>query len=130
MGYTTEFEGQFTITPPLDPMLCAWVRSLHEPGDRHPDDAAESPGGYCQWEPTRDGSGLKWDGEEKFYEWENWLEFIVARLGRHGRIVSGSVRWQGEVKSDRGTLSVVDGKAHRAVDDVKSCPHCGEIIEE
>jgi len=106
MGYTTEFEGQFTFTSPLPPEVATRIKAVHDS-----EDEPDSPGGYCQWELTGDGTGLRWDGGEKFYDYDDWLQWIVDTiLAPAGVGLSGSVQYQGESIGDFGVLTVVDGK--------------------
>jgi hypothetical protein len=65
------------------------------------------PGLWCQWEPNGDGTGICWDGGEKFYYYVEWLEYIVERfLKPWGLTLSGEVEWRGEDPSDLGLISV------------------------
>jgi len=67
------------------------------------------PSLWCQWVPTDDGTAIQWDGGEKFYEYENWLRYIVEEfLVPWGRTLNGTVAWTGEDPSDRGKLIVKD----------------------
>jgi len=65
------------------------------------------PGLWCQWVPSDDDQGIEWDGGEKFYNYTEWLKYLVKRfLAPWGYVLSGSVAWDGEDHSDRGTLVV------------------------
>jgi len=67
------------------------------------------PGLWCQWVPTDDGTAIQWDGNEKFYEYEAWLSFVIdSFLKPWGRTLDGEVTWEGEDSSDRGKLIVKD----------------------
>lgn len=67
------------------------------------------PGLWCQWEPTPDRSGLRWNGAEKFYAYEDWLRYLIQKLlVPWGYKLEGSVSWIGEEYLDSGVLSVVD----------------------
>lgn len=67
------------------------------------------PGLWCQWVPTEDGWGLEWDGGEKFYDYVEWLEYIIKNfLAPKGYVLNGTCDWYGEESDDRGTLVVVD----------------------
>lgn len=35
------------------------------------------PGLWCQWTPTADYAGLEWNGVEKFYHYEDWLQYAI-----------------------------------------------------
>lgn len=69
------------------------------------------PGLWCQWVPTEDGTKLVWDGGEKFYNYVEWLEYIInSILSKWGYTLNGEVEWQGEDRSDRGMIVVKDNK--------------------
>jgi hypothetical protein len=70
------------------------------------------PGLWCKWVPTDDLRGIEWSGAEKFYDYTEWLQYLIDHfLTPLGYVLSGSVRWCGEGSGDTGTLAVVDGKA-------------------
>lgn len=67
------------------------------------------PGLWCQWIPTTDKMGIQWDGGEKFYDYVEWLAYIVDNfLEPNGYVLNGQVRWQGEDIGDVGVLAVKD----------------------
>lgn len=67
------------------------------------------PGLWCQWVPSEDGMGIEWDGVEKFYNYTEWLIYLIEHfLKPWGYVLNGQVTWQGEDLSDRGTIVVVD----------------------
>ncbi len=69
------------------------------------------PGLWCQWVPTKDGTGIEWDGGEKFYEYTKWLLYIIKNfLEPKGYVLNGSVKWQGEDPRDFGVLEVKQNK--------------------
>lgn len=104
MGYSTDFDGQITLSRPLTIAEARTVLDWH-------DDDVEKPGshpkGYMQWLPTDDLRGIVWDGEEKFYDYVRWLEWLVAQLAEWGVTGEGTIHWQGEENGDTGVLSVV-----------------------
>ena len=102
MGYTTEFSGQVTISPPLSQEEIDYLRKFNrtrrmsrqegpyyvEGGgfmgqDR--DDGiinynsppAGQPSLWCQWTPTEDGTAIEWDGGEKFYDSPEWMKYLI-----------------------------------------------------
>lgn len=101
MGYTTDFSGHVTITPPLNADEIAYLKRFADTrhmnyvrgpyitdedarridqgrgfvGDNDPCDG--QPGLYCQWIPTDDGTGLRWDGGEKFYDSVEWMRYLI-----------------------------------------------------
>ena len=67
------------------------------------------PGLWCQWRPTEDGEGIEWDGGEKFYNYVQWLEYIIKNiLAPRGYVLNGEVKWRGEDFDDTGTIVVLD----------------------
>lgn len=69
------------------------------------------PGGqpslWCQWVPTEDGTAIEWNGTEKFYSYIEWLEYLIEHfLGPWGYSLNGEVKWKGEDRGDRGTITV------------------------
>jgi len=76
--------------------------------NREPDG---QPGLWCQWVPTEDGTGIEWNGTEKFYSYEEWLKYIIEHfLKPWGYVLNGSVKWKGEASNDRGTLVVTNNE--------------------
>ena len=65
----------------------------------------------CQWAPNEDGTELAWDGGEKFYNYIEWLEYIVERILKpRGYSITGLVIWRGEEVDDIGTIIVKNNK--------------------
>jgi len=69
------------------------------------------PSLWCQWTPTADGTAIEWDGNEKFYNYVEWLEYIVKNfLDPKGFSITGDVVWQGEEVGDVGIINVRGNK--------------------
>jgi hypothetical protein len=72
------------------------------------------PGLWCQWEVKRDFDipttiCLEWDGGEKFYNYVEWLNYLIKHFFSKWNIVfNGSIEWKGEDGSDRGVIVVED----------------------
>lgn len=67
------------------------------------------PGLWCQWIPSEDGIAIIWDGGEKFYNYVEWLEYIIKNfLEPWGYKVNGEVKWTGEEPYDLGIIRVTD----------------------
>jgi hypothetical protein len=65
------------------------------------------PGLWCHWVPTDDGTAVEWDGGEKFYDYVEWLKYQIAHFYQPwGYVLNGRVTWQGEERSDKGTIIV------------------------
>ena len=68
---------------------------------------ANQPGLWCQWIPSNDGKSIEWDGNEKFYEYVEWLEYIIKHfLKPWGYVLNGEVKWFGEDREDVGLIIV------------------------
>lgn len=156
MGYNTHFTGQVSIDPPLNPTEIEYLNCFSEA--RHED----RPGGpyqvrdfatptdlaltrqsvsfpversyWCQWVPSEDGTALAWDEEEKFYEADLWLAYLVDTFLKPGaalvrelaepvpgrvypeefarftfdHVVNGVIEAQGEEEGDRWRIEVRD----------------------
>jgi hypothetical protein len=63
------------------------------------------PGLWLQWIPSDDGETIQWDGGEKFYNYVEWLEYLIEMiLSPRGYVLNGEVEWQGEETDDRGKI--------------------------
>ena len=69
------------------------------------------PGLWCQWVLTKDGEHLEWDGGEKFYNYIEWLQYMIKNFFEPWGIkLNGEITWVGEDSSDRGKIKVTDNK--------------------
>jgi hypothetical protein len=67
------------------------------------------PGLWCQWEPSEDGTEIHWNGGEKFYDYVEWLEYLIVHFLHPWRyVLNGEVTWQGEDPSDIGKIIVTN----------------------
>lgn len=150
MGYTTEFDGQITVDPPLNAAEVAYLRAFaatwHDrsddpyyidtasPEDRAParlvnasaSPASTQPGEHCAWTATDDGTGIEWNGDEKFYSATEWMQYLIDHFlsGTAGTFATdprstgftfdhrchGHIRAQGESFDDRWALAVTDNR--------------------
>lgn len=108
MGYTTNFSGQFKFDKELPAECALKIIDLHEnDSDAQP---KEAPRGYCQWELTRKRDGIQWDSGEKFYDYVEWLEYIIEYILKPAGIaLTGSVEYSGEDVTDCGVITVENG---------------------
>lgn len=66
------------------------------------------PGLWCQW-IINDNGELEWDGGEKFYDYVEWLKYLIDNFfAPSGYILNGSIEFQGEDYDDFGTINVND----------------------
>ena len=147
MGYTTEFKGQIKIEPSLNAQEIDFLRKFSgtrrmnrkngpyfvngtefagQGRDTDIIDYNEPPEGqpslWCQWVPTKDGQYIEWDGGEKFYHADDWMEYIIQHfIGAkplakehlpflQGHSCNGKIKAQGEDMDDRWLLNVEDNK--------------------
>jgi hypothetical protein len=72
-------------------------------------DSLKQPGLWLQWELSSDGTELSWDGNEKFYHYIEWLQYLIQHFfEKWGIKLNGEVQWQGEDSSDFGKIIVTD----------------------
>ncbi len=80
-------------------------RECDDENGNHP--PSTQPGYNCLWRPTHDGEGIEWDGYEKFYDFTEWLEYIIDHfLKVWGYALNGEVDWRGESHDDVGSIYV------------------------
>jgi hypothetical protein len=135
MGYTTDFDGAISVTPPMSEELTTFLtkfsetRRMHRTkgphfvdgtgmmGQGQDDDILNynepdpsQPGLWCQWTPDGDDK-IVWDGGEKFYHSPEWMAYIITEfLEPAGHTCDGVIYAQGEENSDRWCLIVTDNK--------------------
>lgn len=69
------------------------------------------PSLWCQWEPNEEGTAIQWDGSEKFYNYVEWIAYLIKHfLEPWGYTVNGQVQWQGEESTDMGEITINDNK--------------------
>jgi hypothetical protein len=67
------------------------------------------PGLWCQW--IIEGDKVKWDGNEKFYEYLQWIDYLIRTVFEpNGYKLNGTVKWEGESGDDTGTITIKDNK--------------------
>lgn len=113
MGYTTEFDGSISISPPLNVHEIAYLRKFaasrrmdRERGPYFVDGSGlfgqgrdgdirdfnqppvGQPGLWCKWEPTEDGTAIKWNGEEKFYDSDEWMTYLIDTFLKPGAVLA------------------------------------------
>lgn len=137
MGYTTKFDGELKFIKPLTTVELAYLNQYLTSKD--PDDFPDAilPEGelrYIQFELTKDFSGIKWDGSEKFYEAENAVNFLLLNMQKEYPDFgfTGQLYAQGEEVADRWLLVIENGVAVRKEvkieGDIYECPNCGEHV--
>ncbi len=135
MGYTTTFEGQITIDPPLNQqeidyltkfadtrrMACTqgpyYVDRGTDP-DRHDlgvtdynSPPAGQPGLWCQWVPAEDGAALQWDGGEKFYSSAEWMQYLIDHFIKPGALAKTALPFLQANHTANGSITA-QGEEH------------------
>lgn len=66
------------------------------------------PGLWLKWVPTDDGLHYEWNQAEKFYNYIEWLQYVIDNiLTLRGYSLEGVVHWTGEERDDIGTIQCV-----------------------
>jgi hypothetical protein len=69
------------------------------------------PSLWNQWTPTDDRMGIEWDWGEKFYNYTEWLVYLIHKiLAPNGYVLNGVVTWQGEDTGDVGEIFVENNR--------------------
>jgi hypothetical protein len=126
MGYTTNFAGRFDMDrlPPAEVIVA--LRDLEDRDFRDRPLEIPAPSNYCQWVLTKDCKGLEWDGGEKFYSYDKWLEYIAKYILKPAGItLNGKVSFKGEEWSDRGWLVCDNGTVSKV-----DIPVVGDTLKE
>ena len=148
MGYHTEFSGSVNVTPPLNEAEIAFLRKFNETrrmnrtkgpyyvggtgdlGQDHESDVTNfnspppgQPGLLCHWIPNKDGTEIEWDGGEKFYSADIWMQYIISHFLAPAAVakselpflqanhtVNGEIDAEGEESGDVWKLVVKDNK--------------------
>lgn len=85
------------------------------------------PGLWCQWVPDSVGTSLQWDEVEKFYDYIDWLKYLMAKfLTPWGYALNGTVEWFGEESDDRGMI-ILEGTDKVRVRYMLADPHSAAV---
>ena len=77
------------------------------------------PGLWCQWEISVDGTELEWNGGEKFYNYTDWLKYLIKNFFKPwGRKLNGEIDWFGEDRTDLGRIVVKNNEVKILVGEV------------
>ena len=72
---------------------------------------AGQPGLHCDWTPNDDGTAIEWNQAEKFYNYVEWLEYLLDQyLKPWGYQLTGTVCWCGEDRDDLGQIEALGDK--------------------
>ena len=71
------------------------------------DPPSPQPGLWCQWVPNEKGDHYGWDGNEKFYDYIEWIKYMVKNWFKpRGYTLDGRVSWFGEERGDMGRIDI------------------------
>jgi hypothetical protein len=71
--------------------------------------ARTQPGLWCQWVIGDNNDELMWDEGEKFYDYVEWLEYMIDNFfAPLGYVLNGDISWEGEESDDVGVIHVED----------------------
>lgn len=74
---------------------------------------SRQPSLWCQWKPTDDGKYIMWDGLDKFYEADKWIEYIIVNiLEPKGYILNGRIKCIGEENPDLWYINVINNQVN------------------
>ena len=74
--------------------------------------SANQPGLWCQWIITDDCKQLIWDGNEKFYNFKDWLVYLIKNfILPSGYKLNGEVFWYDDYGAT-GTIFVDNNKVY------------------
>ena len=132
MGYSTEFYGEFKLNRELSHKEWLELRALASYNDslyaNYTDTPETIPKSYLQWEPNEDGTAIRWNGGEKFYDYIHWLRWLTKRyLKPHGLVINGKIEWRGDEVADIGVITAVDNKItskKTKIEGLTTCPKC------
>lgn len=108
MGYTTEFSGKITITPPLNEAQIETINNWCE--ERHAGPVqphAGCPGIWCDYKVSEEGDKIYWNGAEKAYYMDKWMEYLIEKYFiAWGKVLNGRMLAEGEDSEDVWVLEV------------------------
>ena len=154
MGYDTRFTGEISVAPLLSEQEIAYLtrfagtrrmRRLKGPyyvdgtgiqGQGHDADILDyneppegQPNVWCRWEPTPNGTGIRWNGMNHFYDSTEWMQYLIDHfvgedpIARRvdpqefaflqGHRCNGELIAQGDDPDDRWLLVVSDNQVSK-----------------
>jgi len=118
MGYTTRFIGKLKLNKVLDKSTILEIKKLNEynPYVKGKKDS-NKPQSYCQWVVDADKKHLSWDGQEKFYHYVEWLDYIIKKILKPKHyVLSGELIAEGEnIESDVSKIVIKNNKLTHAI---------------
>ena len=91
------------------------------------------PSLWCNWKPSEDKQGIEWDEGEKFYDYIEWLEYLIKNfLAPKEYILNGMVKWYGEGIDDFGIIEIKNNivHTHKGITKITSDKKIEEVATE
>ena len=107
MGYDTKFSGAVKLSRALTIAEASVILEANYDPDSI---QGEHPRSYMQWVPTQSLDHIVYDGNEKFYEYVDWMKWLVNYLKSIGITADGEIDWSGERAGDTGTIVVANSE--------------------
>ena len=110
MGYTTDFIGSIKLSRKLTHKeALTWLKVRAEIEEKDTSGMGIPESSYLQWVPSESLDSIVWDTEEKFYKFEEWLQWVCDKfLNEWGIFANGEIFYRGEDIDDSGKLIVMD----------------------
>lgn len=110
MGYTTKFTGYIKIEPPAPSGVVYELKRFFD--ERH--DRRHWPSYYCDFSISHDGKILAWNGSEKSYQMDAWMEVLIEEFFEpNGHTLNGELLANGTDPGDVWMLRVKDNEVSR-----------------
>jgi hypothetical protein len=78
---------------------------------------SDQPSLWLNWEITKDGKYLQWNGGESFRCYLEWLDYLANNFFvPNGISLNGSIEYQGWDERDRGTIFIEDNQVKLKTD--------------
>lgn len=125
MGTTTKFTGRLQFNKEVSRKHEAeFLRFVEQCSEQKLDHSVwePTPNNYCQWRLSFDEnhSYLGWVGGEKFYDYVEWLEYLIKHFfGPKGYVLNGKLSWKEEGENgDSGVIKVTENMVTNTEDAV------------
>lgn len=110
MGYNTSFSGIIKFNKAMSVERAAELTQFCQ--ERH--EGEQWPSIHCDWELTGDLNGLRWNGSEKSYSMDRWLQLLINHFCLvEGIICNGIVEAYGEDFGDLWRIKCTNNKVLR-----------------
>lgn len=112
MGYDTWFNGELDLTPALSQAQITELKDFEEP--EYIPGTDERFWTACHWVPNTDGTSIVWDGTQRFYDYYEWIKYIIEKfLVPWGIKCDGVVSCNGDDMFDFSKIVADDNKVAR-----------------